>query len=54
MEVFQLVSEAFSRAPFLLLVPLSLLAFIWWHPWSERKFYHVPDELPEREIVEPE
>ena len=53
MEVFGLVAEAFTRAPFLLLVPVALVGFIWWHPWSEQKFYHVPDELVEREIVEP-
>ncbi len=54
MEVFQLISEAFMRAPFLLLVPVALVGFMLWHPWSERKFYHVPEESVEREIVEPE
>ena len=52
METFQLVSEAFTRAPFLLLVPLALGIFIFWHPWAERKFYHVPDELVERDRAE--
>lgn len=54
MEVFQLVAEAFIRTPLLLLVPVALLGFMVWHPWSESKFYHVPEESLAREIAEPD
>jgi hypothetical protein len=35
----QSVSDAFLNAPLLFLVPLLLLAFILWAPWSPKNFY---------------
>lgn len=38
-EILQSVLDAFSNAPLLFLVPLLLLAFIIWAPWSPKNFY---------------
>ena len=54
MEVFQLILEAFVRAPFFFLVPLAVIGFILWHPWSERRFYHSPEDVDDPELTEPD
>ncbi len=39
MESCQLAFEAFAKAPIFTVVPVLLLAFVLWSPWSPARFY---------------
>jgi hypothetical protein len=52
-ETLQSVSDAFLNAPLLFLVPLLLLAFILWAPWSPRNFYLHQHDLEHLENQQP-
>lgn len=51
-EILQAILEAFQTAPLLFLVPLLLLAFIVWSPWSPQNFY-IHHDLAHLDTVEP-
>ena len=43
METCQLALEAFVKTPIFFVVPVLLLAFVMWSPWSPSRFYHHHD-----------
>ncbi len=39
MEILQLTLEAFQNSPVFFIVPLGLIAFVAFSPWSPERFY---------------
>jgi len=52
-DILQSVLDAFLNAPLLFLVPLLLLAFIIWAPWSPKNFYLHQHDFEHLETAEP-
>ena len=44
MEILSLVVEAFQNSPVFFIVPIGLVAFVLWSPWSPDRFYIHHDE----------